>query len=197
MYVYLRHHEFVKGYVDLTRFRRCARMLPGLAGKDVVDRHEGLLADLEATFSASIARNEDEAADDLAIGLRADGALEETLTSRGVDVIVDGERTPVRTVATDHVIAGTTLISFGAGSFVVTAGPRPRASNQSLQQTLHACARVRKVVEISLRDRRISGRLLVAGRDHVLVASEVGDQIVSLDAVVWVRLSPEDSTGAP
>lgn len=155
---------------------------------------KGLLADLDALFGAEIARQEDEAADDLAISLQSDSRLPEVL-ARGSFQLVLGERTiPVESVGRDFVESGTFIVPLGRYHFIASTGERTRPAHLGFVDRLRLLARSRAAVELSLEGQTLRGRLSTVSPEHLVIDARAGSAIVPLGAIRWVKVSPGDST---
>lgn len=156
---------------------------------------KGLLADLDALFGAEIARQEDEAADDLAVSLKADRHLVEVLADGSFDIAM-GERTvAIDSVGRDFVQGGEFLVPFGRYHFIASSGGRTRSTDLSFVDCLRSIARAKVDVELGLGARTLQGVLSSVAPDHLVVGERAGSVVVPLGSVSWVRFSPEDSTG--
>ncbi len=161
-----------------------------------MDGIKGLLSDLDALFGAELARQEDEAADDLAISLRADRHLAEVLTEGPFAVVLDQRTIPLERVGRDFIEGGGFIAPFDRHRFVTSAGERARPTDLSLVECLRSLARAGTPVELALEDGTVDGALVGAAPDHLVVAGKTGVVVVPIGSVRWARLSLEDSTGA-
>lgn len=156
---------------------------------------KGLLADLDALFGAQIARQEEEAADDLAISLRADRRLAEVLTSDAFALVVNERTVPVERVGRDFVQCGEFVAPFDRSHFIACSNGGARAIDLSFVECLRSLARGRATVEFGLGDRILQGVLSSVGADHAIARARTGSVVVPLGSISWVKFSPEDSAG--
>ena len=156
---------------------------------------KGLLADLDALFGAEMARQEDEAADDLAISLKADRHLAEALTDGSFELVMDERRIAVERVGLDFVQCGEFLVPFGRFHFVSSAGESPRSVNLRFIDRMRHLARAGSAVELALGGQTLRGPLISVAPDHLVVEARAGAAVMPIGSVSWVRLSPEGSTG--
>lgn len=154
----------------------------------------GLLADLDALFGAEIARQEDEAADDLAISLQSDSRLVEVLARGSFQLVMDERTIPVESLGRDFVESATFIVPLGRYHFIACAGEQARSTDLSFVDRLRSLARSGATVEIRLEDQTLHGILSGVSPEHLLIQTRTGSAVVPLGSISWARLSPEDST---
>jgi hypothetical protein len=157
-----------------------------------------VLASLEATFDAAVAREEEEAAADLALSLSQDRSLPESLLGSGpVQVVLDGGGTaPVSAIGDDYVAAGSLVRLFRSqtATFVVGGdGDAPRRTPTSLLSVLRRCARFRDRVTVCLNGGVFNGRLVSAAPDHIVLDGAAGRFVIGVGAMREIRLVTEGS----
>lgn len=166
-------------------------------------RADRFLAWLDASFDASIAREEDEAASDLALSLRQDRSAFLALRRAGpLEVVMpDGAPASVSHLGRDYLATSPPAVALlpldGAIVAVMSRGTRPRVRDRSLAEVLHALARNRAWVELTTNAGLVSGRIVVAASDHLELDGVVRRLIVGRDAIRVLRPSLEDSTDVP
>jgi hypothetical protein len=150
---------------------------------------ERLIAALDASFDASLARCEDEAASDLAFSFLQGRSLIDAVREDPVEVwLAGGTRLPVAAVGRDFVSAGGVLVPLRRAVLRSASGHgaapiRP----DSLLEVLRTWARSGVQVEVSTAARLVAGRLGCAAADHVEVHASTARWIVGMDAVDWIR----------
>jgi hypothetical protein len=155
---------------------------------------ERLFAELEATFEASVAREEEAAAADLGFAFAQTKTLQQVLPRLpyGVVLIGEGVATPVAQIGTDFVVTHppVQLIPLERAVLrVAEEGVPPSACDSSLLLALRRIARQRVSVEIQCGDEyRRSGLLLSAGEDFVTLREVAGQVFVPLKSVGAIRL---------
>ncbi|MGH2755153.1 MAG: hypothetical protein ACRDLB_12060 [Actinomycetota bacterium] len=161
-------------------------------------RTNGFLTELEASFDAAVARDENIAADDLARSFRQDERLTEIL-SRGGARFVDlghGARLPVVEVGADYALAGTTapiLVHVATAIFhPATDGGPPRTSSATWLEVLRTWAIERRKVQVTALGRTMTGILAEAARDHLTVDTDGGPALIPHAVVAAVRSCPGD-----
>jgi hypothetical protein len=164
-----------------------------LGGKVADTRLLKLLSSLEVQFDAAVAREEDEAASDLALSLRQGLALLDVIRRGSWVARFDGVARPVSLVGRDFVACdGPDAILVPHRRLVVApsdSGEAARFSPASLVETLRAVCRSGADVEITCGKAAISGRLTQVGPDHAAVVSASGTTFVALEVVDRVRLA--------
>jgi hypothetical protein len=171
-----------------------------VADDPILDR---LIASLDASFDASIARQEDEAASDLAFSMVQGRTFREAIRGRPLALCLDGgARLAVTAVGRDYVAAGGTLspsstavlgpLAFsaaGAGRAVPAAPPVAR--DDTLLEMLRSWARAGRDLEVSTGSMTIRGRLACATEEHLELVAPTGRWLVGFEAVRWVRSARE------
>jgi hypothetical protein len=160
-------------------------------------RVERLIASLDAAFDASIARQEEEAADDLAFSLRQDRSLTAAMAS-GAPLcarMIDGAALPITHVGSDCVRAGlrgevvipvTRLVAETAAS-ATASRPKVRG-DETMLGIVRRGARAGVSAEIRSGSRVLKGRLIRATPDHIELLGRDGRALVSLEAVDCLTL---------
>ena len=151
-----------------------------------------LLTSLDVQFDAAVAREEDEAASDLAFSLRQGLRLRDVLR-RGTWVArLDGGERPVVLVGRDFVVcAGPDSVLIPHRRLTVTpsdSGSETQFSTVPLLETLRALCRSGAEIEISCRDLVVHGRLIQVGPDHVAVSTGARATFVAMEAIDLIRL---------
>lgn len=164
-----------------------------------VDR---LLASLDATFDASIAREEDEAASDLAHSLLEDLSLGDVLPRVGPLTVVlpGGVSLPVSVVGRDYVAGGSppTLIPITGALLMVSGESDPAVMPEDLAAALRRLARAGSTVRATCQGVEVVGRLRRATVDHILMETAGGRPVViAIEAVTAVALLSGGSADAP
>jgi hypothetical protein len=157
-------------------------------------RLEGLFTSLNAGFEAAVARDEEEAASDLAFSLLQDRSLTEALVRARAPFSVrtmSGQLVEVAEVGADYVAVGAPvclLIPTKEAVFFLGVGSKaPSTSSGSFIDLLRRWARAGTSVEVGTIGLDLVGRLERAGRDHLLVRTRTGDVVIALEAVRWIR----------
>lgn len=162
---------------------------------------ERLLQGLEARFEALLARDEEEAADDLATSLDRGRALHERLLSAGSAlrlVLPDGVRSPVSVIGDGYLGCGSPLDCLApteASVILLEAGAPPETTGLTISQALRPWAESRRRVTVSLCEATASyvGRATLVASDHLILESSGGTRLViPLERIGSIRLSPED-----
>ncbi len=162
-----------------------------------MDHLDGLFASLDAQFEASIAREEDEAASDLAFSLRQGRRATELLCRSGPSAVTlsGGGHRGVSVVGRDFLAAGEPPeVAVPLRHAVVVSqstGPSPSWTQDLFVTFLRRWARVAAPVQVDTPSGEVSGRLVAAAEDHLLLATERRWAAVGVDAVVAVRLALE------
>jgi hypothetical protein len=159
---------------------------------------EQVIARLEARFDAALAREEEEAAADLALSLRQDRLLADLIREGGAlrVVVGDGALSPVTVVGTDYCGTGTPLSCLhrlgSAPLLAGAAGSTPEPRGDSLQEVTRRWARRGQRVELGLEtDGGLVGRLAQVGPDSLVLEGVGGRFIVPLWIVRSIRLVHE------
>jgi hypothetical protein len=158
---------------------------------------EGLLTSLEASFDASIDREEQEAASDLAFSLAQGQPFADVLARSGaMGVRLPGGRTaPIAVIGRDYVASAVpaTLIPLERVIAVtIESGSAPVSRGDSLVERLRDWARRGTAVEIATQAGSFTGRLALVGPDHVRLDRKPGIVAVALEAVESVRSLREE-----
>jgi hypothetical protein len=172
--------------------------------KDLLERLErvgkGRVADpglrrfldsLDASFDAAVAREEDQAASDLALSLLQGRPLSDVALRDGRWAIELGgaHRLPLCLVGADFVESGgrQRVLVPAARAVLVRRShrERARACDQTLVQRLRAL--LGKNVAISADSGDFKGTLVRVGPDYVVVATPAGDVLAALGGVRWIR----------
>lgn len=155
---------------------------------------ERLFAELESTFEASVAREEEAAASDLGFALAQTQSLQQVLPRlpHGVVVIGEGVVLPIAQVGTDFVVTRPPVQLIPLERVVMRVaetGVPPSACDSGLLLALRRVARQRALVEIECGNGdRHSGLLLTAGEDFLTLREVRGQLFVALKAVTAIRL---------
>ncbi|HYI44844.1 MAG TPA: hypothetical protein VE174_05195 [Actinomycetota bacterium] len=152
-----------------------------------------LFDELDAGFEAAIAREEEDAANDLARALRQDGNLR-TAIERGSWRLKldDGLIAVVTEVGTDYVVASDTRFGWlvplsRAFLYSDPDSSFPRSFNRSLIESLRAHARAGARVEILSDLGPVTGRLIGAAVDHVRLVTSKRDVLIAARTIRGVR----------
>jgi hypothetical protein len=152
-----------------------------------------LIASLDASFDAAVARAEREAADDLALSLGHSGSFVEAASRLGaLEVrIMGGVRAPVRVVGADYVASGdplTLVVPAGRAVLVETDGRRPGVDlSDGLVPLLLRWSRTTPEVEVATDDGTLRGRLRTAGSDHLRIDVATTRWLLGLQTIRYVR----------
>jgi hypothetical protein len=152
-----------------------------------------LLAELEATFEASVAREEEVAATDLGFALAQTNRLCDVLPrlQQGVVLVAEGVTLAVVQVGTDYVVTDPPVRLVPLGRTLLRAAesvPPPAGSDSSFLLVLRRIARQRALVEIDLSNgHRRSGLLLSAGEDFLTLREPSGQVFLALPLVAAIR----------
>jgi hypothetical protein len=161
-----------------------------------------VLATLNASFEAAVARQEDEAASDLAFSLLQDLDFFETVR-RGPGAVLrmpGGNSFRVVEAGTDYVVAeGAVRVLVPTLHAVViraTSGDPPRAVRGTMLDALRRMARAHTKMEVVTQDMSLDGRLVKAGPDHVVLQVRGSNVLVGLGALRAVKVAREGSADA-
>jgi hypothetical protein len=157
-------------------------------------RLERLFESLGASFEAAVAREEEVAAQDLALALRNDRCLGDDLVGNGGATVVLGgwPQDRVTEVGRDYLGTGLPL-----GSVVVMdravvrrdgQGPAVRRSERNVVEVLRGWARAGVRVRALTSGGELTGRLVVVGRDYLVIKGVAGESLAGLDAVAAIRI---------
>lgn len=156
-----------------------------------------MLRHLNVGFEAAIAREEEEAARDLAYSLLQGFDIGSALRRWGAAELrsVDGSLLPIEELGQDFVAAGgstllcphTHLVAYRAA-----VGSAPALTDETLVVRLRLWARKGARVLVRTSEGSVfRGRLVRVGPDHFELASEVGSILVATTMVAWVKLARE------
>jgi hypothetical protein len=163
-------------------------------------RLQRLFTSLGATFEAEIARDEEEAAEDLAFSLRQGRSLTDVLERNPCRVLTPAGHQVVTALGEDYVVAGGSpalILPLHRSVFVTGGeGSAPAVSTGTLLHLLRSLARAGARIEVGCGPSSFGGRLLWTGTDHVVMETNQGRLAVGLDAVDWVRLEEGIEAGA-
>ena len=155
-------------------------------------RLDRLFSSLGAEFDAALAREESEAASDLAFSLLQDRTLSDEIRDGGWDVATPVGAVPVEEVGDDYVGGAGWILCSTAQTFrAAAAGAPPQSHNSSFHERLRALARQDRAVQIVLADGVAHGRVTACGRDYLKVSTAGSEQLVPIGLVVGFRLSLE------
>jgi hypothetical protein len=152
-----------------------------------------LFDDLDAGLEAAIAREEEEAADDLARALRQDTNLRIAMARTGWRLDRgDGSRHLVTELGADYVVAATPdfglLVPLGRSVLRAAEGAAPpRATARTLIERVREQARAGAEVEISTDIGALSGHLVGAAADHLHLRTGAGDALVAARSIQAVK----------
>jgi hypothetical protein len=157
----------------------------------------GFLSDLEASFDASVDREEQVAAADLARALRNDQRLHDVLArGRGCSVrLEEGATVPLIEIGSDYAIGGRedeVLVRSERAVFVIeSTGSRPAVTDGTWLQTAREWADRRVKVQVRALGDVYEGTLTVAARDFVIIEGDRGKTIVPHGSIRYLRSCPE------
>ncbi|CAN5652319.1 hypothetical protein BH24ACT26_BH24ACT26_06950 [soil metagenome] len=163
---------------------------------------ERLFECLGASFDAAVARQEDEAASDLAFSLLQDrSAFDAFRRAAPLELRLPGGAVAVVSeIGRDYLGAGAPVDLLVPFESAVTAslevGTPPRVRDRSLLELLHHCARAGLYVELTTSRGVLSGRLKRATGDHVELDGS-RRFVIGLHAVETVSLGRGGSVDAP
>ena len=160
-----------------------------------------LLTSLDVQFDAAVAREEDEAASDLAFSLRQGLHLRDVLRKGSWVARLGGGERPVVLVGRDFVVcAGPDSVLIPQRRLIVApsdSAGEPQVSKVPFLETLRALCRSGAEIEISCRDVVLHGRLIQVGPDHVAVSAGSRPAFVALEAIDFIRLAGPWGREAP
>jgi hypothetical protein len=151
-----------------------------------------LLSSLEVQFDAAVAREEDEAASDLAFSLRQGLLLRDVLRRGSWVARLDGGERPVVLVGRDFVVCSgpdsvliphRRLVATPSGSSI-----EAQVSGMQLVDTLRALCRSGAEVDVECHKVVMRGRLIQVGPDHVAVSTNSRPAFVAMEAIDLIRL---------
>ena len=157
-------------------------------------RFERLFDDLDVGLEAAIAREEEDAANDLARALRQDGDLQFAITRGGgwKLKLAEGAMAPVTEVGTDCVVASSQqvnlLVPLSRAVLCrdLDVDP-PRSSMTSFVECLRRLVRARTRVELVSDGGSFTGNLVGAASDHLRLSSPMGDVLVGARSIRAVK----------
>ena len=160
-------------------------------------RASGFLHELEASFDASIAREEDIAANDLARALRNVQALRDVLLrSSGCDVrLEDGTTLPLAALGRTTLVSGTgeVLVRFERAVFVLHEPSSPPAVDEhTWLRVARSLAADRVKVQVRVHDRTLEGWLQTVARDFLTLEDARGATLVPHGSISYLRSCPGD-----
>ena len=162
-----------------------------------------VITSLAASFEASVARSEDEAAADLAFSLRQSRALIEVLrVAQGIEAhLSGGARYPVTLVGDDFCGVGepaSRVVTWETALFSPAASaPAPIRFAGDLIALAREWTRRAAHVEVATAAGRLRGRLAEAGSDYLCVMASTGPRYIPRAALTEMTLLRERSAGAP
>lgn len=152
-----------------------------------------LFSELEATFEASIAREEEAAASDLGFALAQTNRLHDVLPrlQQGVVLLTDGGAVPVAQVGADYLVTLPPVKLVPLARTVLRTSetaPVATAADSNFLLALRRIARARALVQIECSDGRLrSGLLLSAGEDFLAVREASNQVFVAMEIVLAIR----------
>lgn len=157
-----------------------------------------VITSLAASFEASVARSEDEAAADLAFSLRQGRALIEVLrVAKGVEAhLSGGARYPVTLVGDDFCGFGepaSRVVTWETVMFSPTASAAPIRFAGDLIALAREWTRRAAHVEVATAAGRLRGRLAEAGSDYLCVMASTGPRYIPRAALTEMTLLHERS----
>ncbi len=158
---------------------------------------EKVVARLEARFEAALARDDDEAAADLAVSFAADEPLSISIRKAGGGLLQlpAGEQHEVSAVGVDYLACGhpAWLISpIGAVSVLLGGeGDPPSELPDTFRQVARRWARERRFVDVTATIGETRGLLMRVSPDHLELRGVAGLLLVPLQLVTSIRLVRE------
>lgn len=155
---------------------------------------ERVIAEIESRFDSELARQEEEAAEDLAAGLRQDRLLRAELRRRAAGLLIhDGGRSEITIVGRDYLGCGWPLSAVTKIERAVVAlqdvGAPPATRDDTFIEVVRRWQRARLRVELTTAGEvPLSGTLDRVAGDHVLIETLAGPVIVALPVIGSVRL---------
>ena len=156
------------------------------------------LSELEASFDASLAREEEEAAGDLARSFRNDEEIHSVLARSDASHLQteDGRLLPLVEVGSDYAIAGLQgdfLVHLETAIFTTGGrGHRPRRTDLTWLAVARSWAAEGRKVQVRTLQSLIEGFLIAAARDFVTVERARRSVFVPHAAIRYLRSCPED-----
>jgi hypothetical protein len=160
---------------------------------------DGLFSELEATFEASVAREEEAAATDLGFALAQTNALRDVLPRlpHAAVLLEEGIATRLTEIGTDYVATSAPARLVPIGEAMIRAsdsGTPPSSTEASLLLTLRRLARRRASIEVDCgKESRRAGQLVSAGEDYLSLQDRFGLVFIPLKLVSAIRLLCEPS----
>jgi hypothetical protein len=155
-------------------------------------RLERLFASLDASFDAALAREEDEAATDLAVSLRHDLPLADVVVRGSWTMrLAEGGRAGVVIAGRDFVggdCNGALMVPTSRAVLQAASGPTPRASDFSLLELLRVMGRQAAEVQLDHPAAPLEGRLLVAGSGYLVLDTTTGRSLIGLESIAAIRV---------
>lgn len=171
-------------------------LLTATAEHDLGSDVEGLIRSLGARFEAEVAREEDLAADDLALSLIQGRSLVEVASRQpSLEAVLEGEgRLQVLELGLDHVVVGPppgAIVPLDA--VVLTAGGTAscEVTQRGLIERLRDHVRPAAEVEVGLGRASIRGTLKAVGPDHLRVESLGQTYLIPISRATRVRVVRE------
>ena len=152
-----------------------------------------LLVDLEARFDAELSRQEEEAAGDLAAGLRQDRLLRSEL-ARGsaARLLAEGLPRDVSVVGRDYVGSGWPLSCVTKIERAVVVldgtGSPPLMREDTFIEVVRRWQRARLRVEVIMGGGSLTGMLDRVAADHLLIGRDQGSVMAALPVVTSIKL---------
>ena len=162
---------------------------------------QSLFDSLELGFEVGLARDEEEAASDLAVTLRQSQGLREVLARYPAIFQAPGV-SPASISLLGHdcvmsedagLLAPIAAVHFHVGP---AEGDRPRLTPETFVQVLRRWARLRSPVAIQAEAGPVTGRLMACAEDHIEIQAKSGRVLIPLRGVVAVRLCRGGSADA-
>ena len=156
------------------------------------------LSELEASFDASLAREEEAAAGDLARSFRNDERLHSILTRTDATHLEteDGTLLPLVEVGTDYALAGLegdVLVRIERALFTMgVRGRRPKGTELTWLIVVRDWAAEGRKVQVRALERSIEGFLSAAARDFLTVEGTHGSMFIPHAAIRYLRSCPGD-----
>lgn len=154
---------------------------------------EKLFADLDAAFEASLAREEEAAASDLAFALAQTNTFQDVVRRKPHRVVLLGEHfaSPVIEVGSDYVATDPPVRFIPSGLAILRVddtGDPPSATDATLLLTMRRLARGRASVEVACRSSCYAGVLSSVAPDHLVLRGATGELFIGMKAVCAIRL---------
>lgn len=152
------------------------------------------LSSLNATFEAAMAREEEQAAGDLAFSFLQDLNQVETLRRGKAAVLrlAGGASLPVGRVGSDYIAAGNPpnlLVPLERAVILIAAsGPAPETADDSLLLLLRRAARLGASVHVTTSQGQWEGRIAKAAADHTVISASGQNIVMGNRAIRSIRL---------